>query len=311
MAGLVADYDLAGASVRSLTVGPAKAGLQVHLTLAAARRFVPGTGRVAPDGSRRPWPPAPLRFTLDDVTDMYFDAEDRVGSAVTCEGAGFVMAVGRGGVLRARRASVWPDDPRWHESTMGRAVDAVTPHEPPRRQDSVRAPTSSLTSHQQAAGEALVILMQFVRLAGRYPELAASVPLREICRLTAGAGGAILAAGATRGFRRRRAFADLFRRWQCVPDDVATAPIPSGPATLRYAHYDEPHEDYDVHRDGSAVLLAAVPDADPAAPWCLASDEIAGPERFRITAAAFDGVQQVRRDTNALVVGEALAVQLR
>jgi hypothetical protein len=309
IADLVADYDLAGASVRSLAVRPAGTALQVHLTLAAPRRFVPSTGRVAKDGSGRPWPPAPLAFTFDGVTGMRFDAEDRVGLAVTCQDAGFAVVIGHGGSLLADRASVWPDDPVWHESAAGRAADTTTPRESPRRE--VPAPRSSLTSQQEAAAEALVILMLHVRLAGRYPGLAASVPVREICRVAAGAGGAILAAGATRGYRRRKAFAGLIRRWRRVPADVVAASIPPGPAMLRYAWYDEPHEYYDVHRDGSAVLVAAVPDADPAAPWRLAGDEIAQPARFRITATAFDGVQQVHRDSDALDIGDSLAVQPR
>jgi hypothetical protein len=50
VAGLDTDYDLASASVRAFAVRPVEAGLQVHLTLAAPRRFEPSIGRVASDG---------------------------------------------------------------------------------------------------------------------------------------------------------------------------------------------------------------------------------------------------------------------
>ena len=64
----------------------------------------------------------------------------------------------------------------------------------------------------------------------------------------------------------QRAAADLVQRWRPAPPEVPPAPIPSGPATLRYLRYDEPHEDYGVHREGAAVLVVVVPDTDPAAP---------------------------------------------
>jgi hypothetical protein len=168
---------------------------------------------------------------------------------------------------------------------------------------------SSLTGEQRAAARALTDLMVQIRVVGYYPRLAARTPVREICRIAAGAGSAILAAGATREPARRTAFAELVQRWQRVPTDAAPAAIASGPAMFRYAGYAEPHADYDVHREGSAVLIAAVPDADPAAPWCLASEEIAGPTRFRITTASFDKVQHVHRDADTLTIGDSLAVQ--
>jgi hypothetical protein len=148
-----------------------------------------------------------------------------------------------------------------------------------------------------------------IRLVSYYPELAASVPVREISRVAAGAGGAILAASANRGPAREEAFAELAQRWRRIPPQVVPPPIPSGPATLRYARFDEPHEDYHVHHEGSAVLITAVPDADPAAPWRLASEKLAQPTRFRITTAAFDGVHDVHRDAGALTMNNVLIVQ--
>jgi hypothetical protein len=161
----------------------------------------------------------------------------------------------------------------------------------------------------RAAARALVDLMLRIRLVDSYPELAAGIPLREICRAAAGAGGAILAAGAQRGPARRLAFARLVQRWRRIPPDRAPAPIPTGPATLRYASFDEPHEEYDVPREGRAVVVAAVPDAPPTAPWRLASEDVAGPARFRITTAAFDGVQHFDRHTGSLTIDDTLAIE--
>lgn len=86
-------------------------------------------------------------------------------------------------------------------------------------------------------------------------------------------------------------------------------PIPVGPATLRYLRYDEPHEDYDIHRDGTAVLVAAVPDIDPPAPWRLASEELTQPAKFRVTTAAFEGVRDIHRDAATLTINDALIIQ--
>jgi hypothetical protein len=52
-----------------------------------------------------------------------------------------------------------------------------------------------------------------------------------------------------------------------------------------------------------------VPDADPAAPWCLVSEEVAGPARSCITTTTFYGVQHILRDAGALAIGDRLAVQ--
>jgi hypothetical protein len=306
---LATDYDLGDASVRSLTVRPADTGLQVQLTLAAPRRFTPSTGRVAPDGSRKPWPAAPLKFTFTGVTDIMFDAGDRIGMAMNCTNGGPSVVIGQAGRLQATGASIWPDDPRWYESTAGQAADLTTPHERPERRKPMR--TSTLTSQQRAAAGALVTLMRHVRLVHYYLKMAARVPVREICRLAAGAGTAILAASARHGPARQKAFAELEERWRHVPPDLAPAPVRSGPAMLRYAGYAEPHERYDVPRQASAILHVAVPDADASAPWNLAGEEIAEPSRFRIASSAFDGIQQLHRDAEALSIGNGLVAQPR
>lgn len=167
-----------------------------------------------------------------------------------------------------------------------------------------------MSAQQWAAARALVGLMIQIRFVHNYPERAATVPVLDICRIAAGAGSAIIAAGARRGFARRRAFTELSDRWRQVPPGLARAPIPPGPAMLRYARYREAHADYDVAREASAVLVAAVPNADPAGPWTLASEELAAPTRFRITDAAFAGVQLIGRDHGAVTIGDGLTVHL-
>ncbi|WP_203831085.1 hypothetical protein [Actinoplanes palleronii] len=305
--GLATDYDLTDASVRRFTVRPGRPGLQVEATLAAPRRFVPSTGRVARDGSRKPWPAAPLHFTFGGVTDLQFDAADRHGVSLTFGDAGLAIAIGQQGTVQATTASVWPDDPRWYESAAGRAADLETPHGRPDRRPAVV--TSSLTSQQQAAARALTELMLRIRLVSYYPELTATIPAQQICRVTAGAGTAILAASDKHGPAREHAFAELAQHWRAAPKSTPPAPIPSGPAVLRYIRYDEPHADYDVQHDGVAVLVAAVPDTGTAAPWRLASEKLAQPASFHVTMAAFDGIRGIRRDAGALAMNDMLNIQ--
>ncbi|MEU1398386.1 hypothetical protein ABZ403_20310 [Micromonospora zamorensis] len=200
---LTNDYDLANGSVRSLTVQPSDAGLQVHLTLATPRRFTPGTGRVSRDGSRVPWPAAPLRFTFNGVTGLQFDAEDRIGMAVSRTSAGSAVGIGRSGRLQATEASVWPDDPRWYESTAGQAADLTTPHTRPQRRKPV--PTSTLTAPQRAAAQALVILLNHARLVHHYPNMAAGIPILDL---------------RCRGRRRQRHSRREHAPWGGAPDGV-------------------------------------------------------------------------------------------
>lgn len=304
IAGLATDYDLADASVRQITVRPGEAGLRVEATLAAPRRFMPSNGRVARDGSRQPWPAAPLHFTFAGVTDLRFDADDRNGVSLTVGDAGLAITIGQHGTVHATEASVWPDDPMWWESSAGRAADAVTPHGRPDRRPTV--PTSSLTSQQRAAAQAMTELMLRIRLISYHPALAATIPVQQICRVAANAGSAILAASAKRGPAREQAFADLAQQWCTSPPSVPAAPIPPGPARLRYLRYAAQDEDYDVQRDGVAVLVAAVPDADPAAPWRLASEKLSQPARFHVTMAAFGETREIHRDSDALTMNGML-----
>ena len=73
------------------------------------------------------------------------------------------------------------------------------------------------TPQQQTAARALTELMLRIRLVSYYPELTGTVPVRQLCRVAAGAGSAILAASAQRGPARERAFAELAHRWRAAP----------------------------------------------------------------------------------------------
>jgi len=306
-ASLEADYDLSRATLRSLAVQPVRAGLHASVTLAVPRRFTPRTGRVARDGTSRPWPPALLAFTFTDVSELTFDAGDRTGAAITPAAAGTSLAIGSGGRLRAASATVHPDDPCWHKSAAGRAADTVTPHEREARRKA--PPASALTGQERAAARTLHHVMLRIRLVGYHPGLAGGIPLRELCEAAAGAGTAILSAGTRRGQARRTAFAGLEQRWRHLPPDATPVPIPAAPASLRYARYSEPHHQYDSYRPGQSTLVIATPDTDATAPWRLASEEITQPTRFRITSAAFDAVCDVHRDSGQLTLGDSLVIQ--
>jgi hypothetical protein len=67
--------------------------------------------------------------------------------------------------------------------------------------------------------------------------------------------------------------------WPAAPLDVTFAALPDGTAPLRHVGYRAPHEDHDIHRDSSAVLVAAVPDTHAATPWRLAGEEVRGTAR--------------------------------
>ncbi|MEV0269932.1 hypothetical protein AB0H43_14240 [Hamadaea sp. NPDC050747] len=309
IAGLDADYDLAGAAVRAFTVRPDGTELRAFVTVTATRRFTPSRGEVAPDGSLRPTSAARLRFTFTGVSEVRFDAEDRIGLAITPANPGLAVIVGRTGALRAGAASLWPDDPAWHESRAGRAADSGTllgaPSGGPKRR---KEPPQILKWRPEGAISALHRLMVRIRLVHYYPKLAATIPVHDLCRIAEGAGTAILAAGAKRGSAREKAIQELGRRWGQAPSDLVAPSIPSGPAMMRYAQYHEPHEEYFQDRPVASVLLLAVPDRDPAAPWRLVGGEFAEPERFRIDVTSFAGVLRLRRDSGALSLGEALTV---
>lgn len=304
---LAADYDLAHASVRRLAVAPGRSGLQVRVTVAAPRRFTPGSGRVAPDGSHLPWPAAPLHFTFDNLTRLRFDADDRIGVSLLCGDADLAMTIGQAGALQGRSGSVWPEDPCWHESAAGRSADTVTP--PRRRVRRRPARTPPLGPQEQAAARALRQLMWHVRMV-RHPELAPTIPVRELCRAATGSGSAITAAASLRGPSRQQAFTDLAGGWRDIPERAAPTTILSGPATLRYLGFDAPHQDDDRPHEGSAITVAAVPNTDPAQPWRLAGERFTEPTAVRLDLTAFDGVHQAHReaDSDSLTLGEVVAI---
>jgi hypothetical protein len=52
-----------------------------------------------------------------------------------------------------------------------------------------------------------------------------------------------------------------------------------------------------------------VPDADPAAPWILASEEVAQPTRFKITSTGFEAEQQIHHAAGTWTIGDSLIVR--
>ena len=159
-----------------------------------------------------------MAFTFTDVSELAFDADDRTGAAITSTAAGTRLVIGQSGQLRAASATVHPDDPCWHESTAGRAADTVTPYE--RGAPSKPVSASTLTGQERDAARALFYVMLRIRLVGYHPQLASGIPVRELCAATAGAGTAILRAGASSGSARRTAFAELQQRWRHLPPNT-------------------------------------------------------------------------------------------
>jgi hypothetical protein len=151
--------------------------------------------------------------------------------------------------------------------------------------------------------------MWHVRMV-RHPALAAEIPMREICHAAAACGSAIMAAAARRGSSRQRAFAALAEGWRDIQGRDMPTPIPSGPATLRYLGFEAPHQDDDVPHEGSTVLVAAVPDTSPTEPWRLASERLTRQAPVRLDLPAFDGVQQVGREADALAISDVLAINV-
>jgi len=98
IAGLATDYDLANARVRQIAVRPGETGLRVEVTLAAPRRFVPSTGRVARDGSRNPG--LPHRCISPSSTSSTCDSTLLTGTASASP-----LSTLRGAARRLRRPS--------------------------------------------------------------------------------------------------------------------------------------------------------------------------------------------------------------
>ncbi|MEV4003179.1 hypothetical protein [Actinomadura sp. NPDC049753] len=324
-AELAADYDLAGAQVRTFQVERAGDRLVGFVEAVAARRFPIGSDDAGP---------AELEMWLDDVTEARFDAGDRSPVTVCAGPDRIVVGLGGDGVIRAKSGSVYCDDSYWHLSGAGLTADRRTPPlgERPAWPDPLRRP-ERLDGAALAAATLLRGVMWDIRTV-RYVHRVGVVPIAPLCRVLAGAGTQVLAAGRRGGARRREeAFRRLVEEWlDCagpalhhrlwpwlgrVADGphigestrswlAALAPQrprssrpesapglePPSEAELRLASYTAAHTRHGREREASSVLNLAVPlhpEAAPDEPWMLRTLKIGDTGRFRLHSSAFDG----------------------
>jgi len=202
--GLAVDYDLRSAEVRCLQVERAKSRLVGHLELAVARSYpVDDTSAEI----------ATLGLRLRDITEVRFDSHDAVGIALRPEADGVSISLGALGTLRAATAVLRPDDRCWHLSAAGHRADATTPPRDRRSAGPDSPREGRLGANALAAATILhrgMLEIRTVRSAGH----AHRVPVRAFHRAFAGAGQAILAAGAHHlPHRREAAFRRLIESW--------------------------------------------------------------------------------------------------
>lgn len=209
--GLAADYDLPAAEIRYLSVeraGDRRGGrLDGRLELAVPRSY--------PLDAHTPPETATLGIRLHGITEVRFDSHDARGAALRPAAGGGPVSIGIGarGTLTAATADLYPDDHHWHRSAAGRRASAATP---PR--DSEPAPATApqdghLRVNAAAAAHVLHRAMLEIRIV-RYAGEAGRAPVRELQRAFAGAGAAVLAAGAHRlPHRAETAFRRLIETW--------------------------------------------------------------------------------------------------
>ncbi|MFF7249216.1 hypothetical protein ACFZBU_35520 [Embleya sp. NPDC008237] len=202
---LAADYDLPSAEVRHLRVERAGNRLDGALVLAVARSYSVDDG-TAPDT-------ATLDIRLRDVTEIRFDSHDARGAAFRAEPDGVSIDLGARGALSAASADVRPDDRWWHLSAAGRRADTSTPPRDGRPSRAGSPQRGRLGDNAVAAATLLHRAMLDIRMV-RYAEDAHRVPVLDIHAAFAGAGEAVLAAGAHLvPHRREAAFRRLIETW--------------------------------------------------------------------------------------------------
>ncbi|GAA3543434.1 hypothetical protein GCM10022419_024490 [Nonomuraea rosea] len=285
------DYDLATAEVRSLVLERV-GGTRLTGTLAVAARRRYASDRPADDL-------AELWLWLDEVTDTHFDSRDSSGITMGCGTGQVAIGMGKGGILRAARATIHPNDLAWHLSAAGRALGTRTPTgpRPSRRTTPPRRP-KALDDEPLAAATVLHQAMLEIRMV-RYASYAGQIPVRSLCLAFAGAGESILAASAhRRASRRAEAFRQLVEDWMqmggldlapwfagCLRDlagrvcgttrewvNSLIPPVEQGAepvrglasdlpaeAELRLVKYVAAHTQHDIPRAGSALVQLAVP----------------------------------------------------
>jgi hypothetical protein len=247
-----------------------------------------------------------LNLRLEDVTDVHFDSDDRLGVALHCQAGEIVIGVGASGRLRATSGTVYPYDPAWHLSTAGRVANQRTP---PREGQTRRTSERRRPLPEGAvlvAARTVHSVMLEIRMV-RYAHLADRIPVRLLASALAGAGAGILAAGSLRGSRRERALHNLVETWiknggpaltpwftdelhrivssERLPDatkewiEAITAPgaslphLPTRPdldlplqAELRLAKYTAAHPRHETPKNASAVVVLAHPPAEQDSP---------------------------------------------
>lgn len=320
VAGLVADYDLAASEVRGLEVERVGGRLVASLDLAVTRACRVG------DDSR------PGIVTLDlrlrDVTEVRFDSGDALGVVLRAKAGGVSVGIGECGLLRAAAAEVRVDD-RHRDPSPAAEGRAVRFDEAPRQ--------GRLGVRARVAADLLRRALVEMRLVAS-AEYASRVPIWDFHRAFAGAGAAVVDAGAHRlPYRREAAFRRLVGTWirrggpalaewfaTTLRDTghraaVSPSPVPesrpwSTPtrADLRLARYTPAR----ASREASALVhLAVPPDPETAehAPWRLLAVQRTDPAGFRLRAEAFHGTGTVGTDAagSFALHGGALAVSAR
>ncbi|GII93796.1 hypothetical protein Ssi02_40270 [Sinosporangium siamense] len=200
---LAGDYDLRGAEVRQIMVERVGTRLRASLILTAERCYaVPGDSAS----------PAELRFSVEDLVAGRFDADDGTGAVLSCANGEISVRLGRRGLLLGGSGSVYIDDHSWHLSKAGRAADAIAP--PFVRSDARPRPKRhALGESAQVAAGVVHWAMLSIRMV-RFAQCVDHPLLRSLARTFAGAGTAVVAAGAAFGAgRRERRFRELVVHW--------------------------------------------------------------------------------------------------
>lgn len=362
---IAAGYDLAAAEVRVFRVERAGDRLDAHVTVTLPRAY-PTTD---------PGPkPATLTLALRDVTRVRFDieAEGAEGAAGDGRGAGpgwtdedvraaaavgvgddargiavrlapgeVALRLGTGGELRAAACDFFSlDDWRWYESAAGRRAAASAPRREPRR---VREPRGAYLAPEARAAATVLRTAMLEARGVLSPFDGHRTPLADIHRAFAGAGTALLAAGAEPTRRRREAaFRALVETWvrragpaleaRLVealterldrPDLLAAHPsappavgsaiepalvTPPSEAELRCAWYEAEHVEHGVRRDAYAVVHLAVPPdgvdgGGDRGSWRMRGLRAVAPGAFSLRTEVFAGPVRSEVGDRGLVLG--------
>ncbi|MFG1807493.1 hypothetical protein [Streptomyces sp. NPDC049040] len=188
-------------------------------------------------------------------------------------------------------------------------ADAVPPRRGRSRDAREPLPCGWLGADAYAAATLLRSAMVEIR-GVRHSESAADIPVGELARAFAGAGGAVLAAGAEHRPRRRAAafrglveswalrggpdlapwFAEALRRRPGLLPDLPDAPPRVFPepesAVLRLIKYAPAYTRYDYDYEAAALVHLAVPPPPGATAWRLHSHTLT-PGRLRLATPAF------------------------